>query len=465
MKKKRMLAILLSVAMVLSFAMLTACSKEEDVAKQDAEEESTAPALEDNEVEESETEEVKDVTLTLWINTGITESEKQIDQSEWMLTKWLDKFEADNPGVTVEFTVPADQQAAHQQFKAAAMAASGPDVANLWTGLPLIALKDVVLVLNDLVSEDDLKHITSWTVVRDGLKEDGDILGYPFMNQEVCGFVYNKKIITEAGLDFENNYPKTVDGFMEAMQEIKDAGYLPIAAQEGGYNSLFVFSLASWWVQMVGSGRVLSDSTGETKFVEDEYFIEAFTRAHELYEKGYVNEDYANAQDISTKFYNGEAAMLANGMWAIPEASESLGEENVGFINVPDLAENPLVSNTSIGGSGQCLVAANYTKNPELAIKLMSYLCSREVNLEYLQATPNLPVRNDITMADLGWEGNPAYENVYKIGLNSVYWSDNSMVTEVMNEYYKIGTLIITGSITPEEGARLLDEKAAEVND
>ena len=461
MKKRSVMVLLLAAIMVMSFAMFTACTTDEPEKKEDT----ATQAKQETKEEEPKEEAYEDVTLSLWINEGITGSEKEKDQSEWMLTKWLETFEEQNPGVTVEFTVPADQQAAHQQFKATAMANSGPDVANLWSGLPLVALKDVVLILNDYVPQEDLDNIIPWNVVRDGLRDDGDILGYPFLVQQVCGFVYNKQIIAEAGLDFENNYPTTVDGFMEAMQKIKDAGYLPIAAQDDGYNSLFVFSLASWWVQMVGNDRVLSNSKGETKFADDEYFLEAFKRANELYEKGYINEDYANAQDIVSKLYSSEAAMHANGMWGITDAVAALGEENVGFINVPDLAEGALVKDTSIGGPGQCLVAASYTDYPELAVELMSFLNSRDVSLEYLKAAPNLPIRSDITIQDLGWEGQEAYENVYRIGANNVYWSDNSMVPEVMNEYYKIGTLIVTGKLTPEEGAAKLDEKAAEVNE
>ena len=48
---------------------------------------------------------------------------------------------------------------------------------------------------------------------------------------------------------------------------------------------------------------------GELKFAEDENFKRTFEIANEIYEKGYVNEDYASPQDALTRFLQGKAAM------------------------------------------------------------------------------------------------------------------------------------------------------------
>lgn len=406
----------------------------------------------------------ENIKLSVWINAFVTDVDLKKPKEEWMAAKMFKKFEEENPGVTIEFTVPPDQQAAHQTFKAAAMAQSGPDIANLWSGQPLFALRDVVLKLNGKISPEDLENIGGWKTVTDGFKADGDILGFPAAGTEVTGFLYNKKIIADAGLDLENNPPKTVEEFMAALEKIKTMGILPIAADAGGSNGLFIFGTASWWVQMVGNDRVASNSTGETKFIDDKYFIDTLKATSELYKKGYVNKDYATSKEAGNKFMQGTAALLATGNWSISSAVEALGVENVGFYNVPDFAAGAKVSNTTIGGPGHCLCIANYTKYPDMAIKLVSFMSNKENHTNLVKEASRIPLRKDISLEELGWKGKQVYEKAYKLGQNYVYWSENSMIPDVMNEYLKVGITVITGKTTPEDAAKQLDRKAEEVN-
>ena len=76
-------------------------------------------------------------------------------------------------------------------------------MANLWTGQPIFAMKEIILPLDELVPADDLKKIVGWESVRDGFKPDGTILGYPAAQNQICHMLYNKAIVKKAGLDFE----------------------------------------------------------------------------------------------------------------------------------------------------------------------------------------------------------------------------------------------------------------------
>src|ERR1700690_4661387 len=92
--------------------------------------------------------------MTVWINGSdsfIGPNEQQKPQEQWYISQAFRRFEKANPGVTLELVVQADQNAAHTNFKTAGLAGNAPDVANLWTGQPLFALKDVILPLDKLV--------------------------------------------------------------------------------------------------------------------------------------------------------------------------------------------------------------------------------------------------------------------------------------------------------------------------
>ncbi len=127
-------------------------------------------------------EEPAAIKMTVWINGAdsiIGPTEQQKPQDQWYISQAFRRFEQANPGVSIELVVPPDQAGAHTNFKTAGLAGNAPDVANLWTGQPIFALKDVILPLDKLVPKDDLNKIWGWESVRDGFNPNGTILGYP----------------------------------------------------------------------------------------------------------------------------------------------------------------------------------------------------------------------------------------------------------------------------------------------
>lgn len=436
---KRAVALLLSLGMLVS---LVGCSQGGEEAKK---------GKGDEEV------------LTVWVAPAlVSEEEQKMKQEDWYVSKVAEKFEAEHPGVKVEFTVVSDQSAAHQTFKAAATTDSGPDIANLWSGQSIFSMEDVILDIRDYVPEEDFENIQGWEAVTMDFSEDGAILGYPVSGNEVMGLLYNRDILSEVGLDFDNNPPKTLDEFVAAMEKIKDAGYTPIAAGDDAWNCAYFYGFAALWAGAVGNDVVASDSTGETKFAEDEAFLESYRFANELYEKGLINEDYATSPDYNELFLNGEAGLLVTGNYMIATAEEALGIDSLGFCAFPSINESD--DNTCIGGPGQCLVVSKNAKNPELAVEFCSFMNNKENHIELLKGLSKLPLRTDVTLDEVGMSDDLVYQQVSKLAENYTFWADNSMVPEVNAEMQKLGAMAITGKMSVEEMATQLDKKAAELS-
>ena len=194
------------------------------------------------------------VKLTVWINGAdslIGPTEQQKPQDQWYISQAFRRFEKANPGVTIELVVPPDQGGAHQNFKTAGLAGNAPDVANLWTGQPIFAMKEVILPLDKLVPADDLKKIVGWESVRDGFKADGTILGYPAAQNQICHMLYNKAIVKKAGLDLEANPPRTLQEFDAALAKIKAIGVTPILVDEAAQGVPWFMC----WVATTGGPR------------------------------------------------------------------------------------------------------------------------------------------------------------------------------------------------------------------
>ena len=459
---KKVLALLLTAALVLS---CTACGgKENKESQEPAGTAAESPEEEQQESQSAEAENEEEIVLKVWVAPSlVSEDEQKMKQEEWYVSRVAKKFEEEKPGVKIEFTVVPDQSAAHQTFKAAASTDSGPDIANLWSGQSIFAMEDVILDIKDYIPAEDKELLQGWETVTVGFEEGGPVLGYPVSGNEICGLLYNRAILQEAGLDFDNNPPKTLAEFMEAMGKIKDAGYLPIAAGDDGWNCAYFYGFASLWAQQEGNARVASDSTGETKFAEDEAFKESYRFANELYNNGYINEDYQTSPDYNELFLNGEAAFLITGNYMVATAADALGIENLGFCGFPDVSADAVNKNTCIGGPGQCMVVSGQCKNPEMAVKFLSFLNNKENHIDLLAGLSKLPLRTDVTLEEVGMAEDLVYRQIVKLSENYTYWADNSMVPEVNAEMQKLGSLAITGKMSIDEMAEKLDQKAAEL--
>ena len=435
---KRRIQILISLVVVISTLLLTT---------------GCAPAAQGNQT--------GPVKLTIWINgrdSFIGPSEQKLSQDQWYITQAFKRFEAANPGTTVELTVSADALQAHQTFRTAGLAGNAPDIANLWAGTFIFALKDVTQDIRPYIPKDDLTNLNGWDTVTLDFKEGNPIIGYPVPNNQVCFFLYNKKIIKDSGLDFEANPPRTIDDFMAAMQKIKDKGYQPMAADEGqGYVYNFFYIAAYWWVQQNGLQPILAEDRGEAKFADDQALLKTLTIYNELWSKGYLNQDAATSADSQNKFFAGQVALFPNGSFGVKDAQDALGEDNVGAILPPDMP-NAKITNSLIGGPGQSMVVSKNSKNPAMAVKLMSFLNSKDEVLKFSQTQTVVPVRKDLTPADLGFKDGSIAAKMFGWGQHYTFWVDNELSGPVVDDFNKLLPLVLTGKMTPLEFAQQVDK-------
>ena len=147
----------------------------------------------------------------------------------------------------------------------------------------------------------------------------------------------------------------------------------------------------------------------------------------------------------------------------VATAADALGIENLGFCGFPDVSADAVNKNTCIGGPGQCMVVSGQCKNPEMAVKFLSFLNNKENHIDLLAGLSKLPLRTDVTLEEVGMAEDLVYRQIVKLSENYTYWADNSMVPEVNAEMQKLGSLAITGKMSIDEMAEKLDQKAAEL--
>jgi raffinose/stachyose/melibiose transport system substrate-binding protein len=401
--------------------------------------------------------------LTIWMNgrdSFIGPNEQQLPQDQWYISQAIKRFEDANPGVTVELVVQSDAYAAHQMFRTAALAGNAPDIANLWAGQFIFALQDAITPITDKIPQADRDGLLGWDTDTVGFKEGNPILGYPTPDNQLCFFLYNKKIVQGVGLDFEANPPRTMDDFYADMEKIKNAGYIPIAADEAvdGYAYYFFQIAAYWWVQQNGFDPILAEDRGEANFADDQALLTALDAYQQIWAKGYMNQDAATSSDSWNKFLQGKVAMVPRVSSFVKDAQDALGVENVGVIIPPDISDTAVIKNGTIGGPGQVMVVSTSSKNVDLAVKFMSFLNSKDEVLKLNEFQTKVPIRKDVTEADLGAQPGSVLSKLIGWSGNYVFWVDNSLSGPVVDDFNKLLPLVLTGKMTPLELAQQLDK-------
>lgn len=401
-------------------------------------------------------------TLTIWQAALMSSSELELPEEEWTISQICREFEALNPGVKVNVVVERDQSLLQSKLKAATLAGNAPDIANIFSGYLVTTLSDVFLNIKDMIPEEDMENIIGWEAIAKDLDPSKEIYGYPAAGAELGLLVYNKELVAKAGIDLEGEgKPKNASEFVDALRKIRDAGIQPIVAGAGDYNAAFMFSFGNWWAQQSGTARITSNSLGLTKFAEDEGYLSSISLVADMLKEGLINEDYASHPDPGATFYGEQAAMMVDGNWGVQNAIDQLGEEKVGIYIPPNFVDDVPYQNASIGGVGQALCVLNSTKDPQLAVDFLSFFSRKENVIRMCMVTSKLPQHKLVTAEDLGWAGRPVFEKMLAVASDNLLpWNDNSMQSDVMNDYYKQSTLAVLGTITPLESAQALDQTA-----
>jgi raffinose/stachyose/melibiose transport system substrate-binding protein len=407
------------------------------------------------------------VKLTVWMNGSdsfIGPNEQQKPQEQWYVSQAFRRFEKANPGVTIELVVQADQNAAHTNFKTAGLAGNAPDVANLWTGMPIFAMKDVILPLDKLVPAEDLKKIVGWESVRDGFKADGTILGYPAGQNQICFMMYNKAVVKKAGMDWDANPPRTIKDFDAALAKIKAIGVTPILVDEAAQsvNWFFTWVANYWWAQLTGNETIFAETLGQKKFADDQGFLKVLAYYRTLYTNGYFRKDLATSTDSFTQFLNGKGAIWPSVTAQLADAEKALGAD-LGVLMPPEFDTSAKLQNSTIGGPGQSLVVAKNSKYPALAVKLISFLNSKAEVLAAEKINRYPVVRTDITPTEMGWAADSNIAKIQKYATTYNFWVDNQLTPDVANVFYIQCVLVATGKMTPAQFAAEMDKKAGPV--
>lgn len=230
---------------------------------------------------------------------------------------------------------------------------------------------------------------------------DGDVYAVPVYGYWEALFI-NKKVCEAAGVAVPDG-DTTWNEFMVICEQIKRAGYTPIAA-----------SLAKephYWFEFIIYNQMSPDTHDQIPSALDEIsgqaWIDGLTDLKEVYEKGYFasNTLYTSADESFQSFLDGEAAFLVDGSWklgTIVQKAENVDDFSVTY--VPGKGERK--GSDIIGGfSSGWYITQKAWEDPDkrdAAVEFVTYMTSDAVVSDFALAGLSATALKDrkVTEAD-----------------------------------------------------------------
>lgn len=288
--------------------------------------------------------------------------------------------------------------------------------------------------------------------------DEGRLLGLPYAASYI-GIFYNMDMLKQVGV---TETPKTWDEFFDTCQKLKDAGISPNALMTGE-NSWTTMLMLTFALGSTEEGQKwLEEATPETADFTDPAVVEAIAKVQKMLGE-YATPDAvgASAAVAQNNFLNGQAAIISNGPWMIPQ------------INSPDTAMEGLAENVkyAVGPDNSAIRVENIAygigstepEKIEAAFEVLKYLARDEVYAEFLNVTGN---SQTITLDESLLEVDPINAEFLPEAMSAEHQFtqfSNCVKAAVSDGMGQILPALADGSMTPEQFAEEL-QKISDAN-
>ena len=215
--------------------------------------------------------------------------------------------------------------------------------------------------------------------------DDGKLLGMPYARSYI-GIYYNMDLLNKAGV---TEIPTTWDEYFDACQKIKDSGVYPNALMTGE-NSWTTMLMLTFALGSTDEGQKwLEESTPDTVDLTAPVVVEAVEKLQKML-KDYTTPDAVGASYAvaANNFMNGQAAIVSNGPWMIPE----LRNTEIAMEGLADNVKYGIGPNSSVCRVENIAYGIG-SKDPEkieAAFEVLKYLAREDVYADFLNASGNV---------------------------------------------------------------------------
>mgnify|MGYP002622102479 CR=1 FL=1 len=210
----------------------------------------------------------------------------------------------------------------------------------------------------------------------DRFRVGGGIYGMPF-DLNAYGVFYNRDVFRKAGIA---SPPETYSEFKAALEKLRSAGFIPVAAGYKEINILNADLLADLLVSQMAERPSWREDAARRRirFTEDDTMRDALIRLAERFD--YVQQDAfeTDRNQSAALVARGEAAMLINGSWYIDSILTQNPEAYIGFFPFPH-SESPDENVLPLGASFGGWAVNRYSPNKPYVFDLLRIMTTEEM--------------------------------------------------------------------------------------
>jgi raffinose/stachyose/melibiose transport system substrate-binding protein len=264
----------------------------------------------------------------------------------------MEAFQESHPNISLDVEYLFDE-AYHNQLQAMMAADQLPDLMFLWPGARTgqVTSSGKIKDISDRVEPHKDKFI-SMAVAPQG--PNGEIYELPEQVTATHVMFTNTRLMDELGLEF----PDTMQELIEQGQTIRDAGYTPVAMDNGGGWQMQSTFLSALVARTGGREYLEAAETGEASFA-DNPFVDALEvintlSRNEMFTPGLNQASYGQAL---TDFVNENAVYLIDGGWRVVNLSSELSAEQKEYVELnvfPEVPNNDGITDSTamVAGTG-----------------------------------------------------------------------------------------------------------------
>lgn len=329
--------------------------------------------------------------LTVWVPAGYSPASGYVPGAE-IHKQLYDKFEADNPDITIKYEIIDGGPAGLQKLLTSASSNTLPDVSIIdgqW--IPRLVQSDVLQPLDKLWPESDRVDFHPAVLAAESV--DGKPYGIMFQTG-MRGLLYRPSVMKSVGL---SEFPRTFDEFLTAAKKLEEKGITAeLVPAKATFEPSTMHMLSLFW----GLGGELVDDTGKPVFFDGDNgtaLASVYKWYHDMVAEGAMLPGVTTMDEAALRpfLYGGEVFAIGGSssgvkqMWTdLPDLEKDLA---VAPYPMPE-GKRPV---TILGGFAYGLTAKDPAK-VTAGWKFIEFMNSKENMGALNERLGQLPVRNSI---------------------------------------------------------------------
>lgn len=378
---KKFVAIVLSTLMVST--LLSGCGVSTNTGSDNTKTDESGSSEKKDDSNTTSSGDVEEITWMFWDDLNATED---------LMTKGykevIDRFNKEYEGKYSCKVVTTNLEEYDTKLNALIAGNKAPDVfiCNPGPRLTQYVEAGAAADLTDILKNDEKDWYNTFTEgIFERLTYDGKIYAVPTNFAAACVF-YNTEMFEKAGV----KVPTTYDEFIEVCKKLKDTGYTPISCSAS--TAWCLSMIAGYLCDREGGPDNLKGITDGTLKWTDKTFINAGTKLKDLSQYFQKTAAGDSNDQATANFYNGEAAMLVQGSWAIGQINGSNPEfeDKCGVFQFPAI-EGGADPNRMIVKTDN-LVMSSTTEHKEACLALMKMFTDETAQKYTAEVGGKIPV-------------------------------------------------------------------------